>query len=158
MASERELRDHGMADAGRDEVAALVLPAWDAFLGQVAEVDLDRRTRLPGWRAREIAVHLGCWPDHTVLADLTADARADVTGALAASSGLTGGATLATPDGGWRFAADDDGWTVRRLPAGDTSGTAVEAPAALLLEAASGRVNPVTALARRRLKVHELGG
>ena len=35
---------------------------------------------------------------------------------------------------------------------------AVEAPADLLLEAASGRINPVPAVARRRLKVHEIGG
>lgn len=261
MASDGALRTHGMADAGRDEVAGMVLPAWDAFLAQVAAVDLDRPTRLPGWRVQEIAVHLGCWPDHEALAGFIADARAggtgtppdvdgvnaritaahrnasrdevlaalranrqatadylakapaeldtaptvatvgrlpllsvilgqayelavhgldladagapevpaevlqsglaalaDVTGALAAASGITGGATLATPDGGWRFAADDHGWTVRRTPGGDTSGTAVEAPAPLLLDAASGRVNPVTALARRRLRVHELAG
>jgi uncharacterized protein (TIGR03083 family) len=261
VAAERELRNHGMADAGRSQVGAMVLPAWDAFITQVAAVDLDRRTRLPGWRVHEIAVHLGCWPDHAALAGLIASARAagtgtppdvdgvnarvtaahrdasreevlaalranrqatadylaqepaeldtapavatvgrlpllsvvlgqayelavhgldladagapavpvgvlqsglaalaDVTGALAAQSGITGGATLATPDGGWRFAADATGWTVRRVPAADTSGTAVEAPADLLLEAASGRVNPVTALARRRLKVHDIGG
>jgi uncharacterized protein (TIGR03083 family) len=85
-------------------------------------------------------------------------ALADVTGALAAAGGIRGGATLATPDGGWVFAADDAGWTVRRVPAGPVAGTAVEAPAALLLEAASGRVNPVVALARRQLRVHELGG
>ena len=251
----------GMADAGRDRVRGMVLPAWDAFLAQVEDVDLDRRTRLPGWRVHEIAVHLGCWPDHAALPDLIASARdggsgtppdvdgtnarvtaahrdasreevlaalrrnrqatvdyldrepdeldramtvatvgrlpllsvvlgqayelavhgldladagapavppevlqsglsalADVTGALAASCGITGGATLATPDGSWRFAADGDGWTVERARPGDTSGTAVEAPAGLLLEAASGRVNPVTAVARRRLRVHQLGG
>ena len=38
-------------------------------------VDLDRPSRLPGWRAHEIAVHLGCWDDHTALADLIASAR-----------------------------------------------------------------------------------
>jgi hypothetical protein len=65
---------------------------------------------------------------------------------------------LATPDGGWRFESGASGWTVTRTDPGDTSGTAVEAPADLLLEAASGRVNPVTAVARRRLKVHQLGG
>jgi hypothetical protein len=85
-------------------------------------------------------------------------ALADVTGALAAREGVSGGATLATPEGGWAFAADDRGWTVRRTTVGDVRGTAVEAPADLLLEAASGRVNPVAALARRRLRVHELGG
>jgi uncharacterized protein (TIGR03083 family) len=254
-------RSQGMADAGRDQVAEMVLPAWDAFLDQAAAVDLDRPTRLPGWRAHEVCVHLGCWDDHTALADLVASARAggggtppdvdatnarvtaahrdasreevldalrrnreatarylaeepreldtapavavvgrlpllsvvlgqayelavhgldlvplgappvpapvlqaglaalaDVTGALAAAEGITGGATLATPEGGWRFAADGDGWTVRRVAPGEASGTAVEAAADLLLEAASGRVNPVVALARRRLKVHELGG
>jgi uncharacterized protein (TIGR03083 family) len=254
-------RHQGMADAGRDQVAGMVLGAWDAFLDQAADVDLDRPSRLPGWRAHEICVHLGCWADHTALADLIASARAggtgtppevdavnarvtaahrdasredvlaalrrnrdataaylrdepvaldtaatvsvvgrlpllsvvlgqayelavhgldlvscgahpppaavlhaglaalaDVTGALAASCELTGGATLVTPDGGWAFAADGDGWTVREVAAGDTSGTAVEGSATLLLEAASGRVNPVPAVARRRLKVHQLGG
>ena len=251
----------GMAEAGRDEIAGLVLPAWDAFIAQVEATDPDRRTRLPGWRVQEVAVHLGVWPEHAALADLIASARAggtgsppdvdavnarvtaahrdapraevlaalqrnraatvdylehadaeldtaptvstvgrlpllsvvlgqayelavhgldlaaagappvppevlsaglaalaDVTGALAADTGITGGAALTTPDGGWRFAADDAGWTVERVPAGRVAGTAVEASADLLLEAASGRVNPVPALARRRLKVHELSG
>jgi uncharacterized protein (TIGR03083 family) len=250
-----------MADAGRDQVRAMVVTAWDAFIAQVEAADLDHRTRLPGWRVHEIAVHLGAWPDHNALADLIASARnggtgtppdvdavnarvttahrdssredvlaalhrnrqatvdyldrepeeldhaltvstvgrlpllsvvlgqayelavhgldladagappipadvlqsglaalADVTGALAASCDITGGATLATPDGGWRFAADPSGWTVRRVAPGDLAGTAVEGPADLLLDAASGRVNPVPAVARRRLKVHEIGG
>ncbi len=250
-----------MADAGRDEVSGMVLGAWDAFLTQVATVDLERSSRLPGWRAQEIAVHLGCWDDHTALADLIASARSggagtqpdvdavnarvtaahrdaprdevlaalrrnrdataryleeepldldtaptvsvvgrlpllsvvlgqayelavhgldlvscgaeppppevlqsglaalvDVTGALAASCDITGGVTLATPDGGWAFAADEEGWTVRRVPAGPVSGPAVEASAPLLLEAASGRVNPVPAAATRRLKVHDVAG
>ena len=251
----------GMADAGRDAVGPLVLGAWDAFLEQAAAVDLDRPTRLPGWRAHEVCVHLGLWDDHAALPDLVASARAggagtppdvdatnarvtaahrnatreevlaalrrnrdatarylseepaeldtapavavvgrlpllsvvlgqayelavhgldlvplgapppppavlqsglaalaDVTGALAARERVDGGATLATPEGGWTFATDGAGWTVRRTPAGDVRGTAVEAPADLLLEAASGRVNPVAAMARRRLRVHELGG
>jgi uncharacterized protein (TIGR03083 family) len=252
---------HGMADAGRDEVGRMVLGAWDAFLSQAAEVDLQRDTRLAGWRAQEVCVHLGVWPDHAALAGLVAGARsggtgeapdpdpvnarvtaahrdaprtevlaalraaraaterylaeepewldtaptvstvgrlpmlsvvlgqayelavhgldlmsadappppaevlqsgiaalADVTGALAAAEGITAGAALATPDGGWAFAADDEGWTVRRLSPGRVRGTAVEAAADLLLDAASGRVNPVVALARRRLKVHQLAG
>jgi hypothetical protein len=250
-----------MADAGREQVSSMVLEAWDAFIEQAETVDLNRRSRLSGWRAHEICVHLGCWDDHQALADLIASARsggtgtapevdavnervtrahrdasrdevlaalrrnreatarylrdepvqldiapavsvvgrlpllsvvlgqayelavhgldlvscgaappppsvlqsglaalADVTGALAASSDIAGGATLATPDGGWAFAADDDGWTVRRVPPGETNGPAVEADADLLLEAASGRINPVPAVARRRLRVHEVGG
>jgi len=250
-----------MADAGREQVSGMVLETWDHFIEQAEAVDLSRSSRLPGWRAHEICVHLGCWDDHQALADLIASARsggsgtapevdavnarvtrahrtasrddvlaalrrnreatarylaeepvaldttpavsvvgrlpllsvvlgqayelavhgldlvpcgapppppsvlssglaalADVTGALAASCGITAGATLATPHGGWAFAAGDDGWTVQPVPPGRASGTAVEAPADLLLEAASGRVNPVAALARRRLRVHELGG
>jgi hypothetical protein len=250
-----------MADAGREQVSSMVLEAWDAFIEQAETVDLNRRSRLPGWRAHEICVHLGCWDDHQALADLIASARsggtgtapevdavnervtrahraasrdevlaalrrnreattrylredpveldtapavsvvgrlpllsvvlgqayelavhgldlvscgaappppsvlqsglaalADVTGALAASSDIAGGATLATPDGGWAFAADADGWTVRRVAPGKTAGPTVEADADLLLEAASGRINPVPAVARRRLRIHEVGG
>ncbi|WP_456599164.1 maleylpyruvate isomerase N-terminal domain-containing protein [Blastococcus sp. SYSU DS0616] len=251
----------GMAEAGRDAVAGMVLDAWDAFLAQAESVDLDRRSRLPGWRAHEICVHLGCWDDHTALPDLIASARTggagtppdpdavnarvtaahrdtsraevlaalrrnreataryladepveldtapavsvvgrlpllsvvlgqayelavhgldlvscgappppgpvlqsglaaltDVTGALAASSGIAGRVSLVTPDGGWGFTADDDGWRVRRVPPGVVEGPAVEATPELLLDAAAGRVNPVPAVARRRLKVHDVPG
>jgi len=250
-----------MADAGREQIAPMVLGAWDAFLERAAEVDLGRGSRLPGWWAQEICVHLGCWDDHTAVADLIASAGAestgtppdpdavnarvtaahrdasreevfaamrrnrdvteqyltegpgelataatvsvvgrlpllsvllgqayelsvhgldlvscgaappprdvlqsglaalaDVTGGLSASMGITGGVTLATPDGGWAFASGSGGWTVRRVPAGGFDGPAVEAPADLLLEAASGRINPVPAVARRKLKVHDVGG
>jgi len=239
----------------------MVLGAWDAFLEQAGSVDLSRPSRLDGWRAQEICVHLGCWDDHTAMADLIASARAggtgappdvdavnarvtaahrdasreevlaalrrnreatarylaeeppeldtaptvsvvgripllsvvlgqayelavhgldlvscgatpppedvlqsglaalaDVTGGLAASMGITGAVTLATPDGGWAFDADAHGWIVRRVAAGRHAGPTVEAPAHLLLEAASGRINPVPAVARRKLKVHDVGG
>src|SRR3954469_8386211 len=64
-----------MADAGREQVSSMVLEAWDAFIAQAESIDLDRPSRLPGWRAHEICVHLGCWDDHTALADLVASAR-----------------------------------------------------------------------------------
>src|SRR4051812_28712373 len=64
-----------MADAGRDVVGPMVLGAWDAFLNQAAEVELTGETRLPGWRAQEVCVHLGVWPDHAALAGLLAGAR-----------------------------------------------------------------------------------
>src|SRR3954452_19986672 len=64
-----------MADAGRDRVGSMVLGAWDAFIEQAEAVDLTRPSRLDGWRAQEICVHLGCWDDHTALADLIASAR-----------------------------------------------------------------------------------
>jgi uncharacterized protein (TIGR03083 family) len=250
-----------MADAGRERVGGMVLGAWDAFLAQAEAVDLDRPSRLPGWRAHDICVHLGCWDDHTAMADLIASARAggtgtppdvdatnarvtaahrdasreevlealylnreatarylveepeeldtaptvsvvgrlpllsvvlgqayelavhgldlvgsgaqppppdvlhsglaalvDVTGALAASMDITGRVTLSTPDGGWRFLSYPHGWTVDEVPPGPVDGPAVEARSDLLLEAASGRVNPVPAVARRRLRVHEVCG
>jgi uncharacterized protein (TIGR03083 family) len=250
-----------MADAGRNEVAPRVLGAWDAFIEQAEAVDLTRPSRLKGWRAQEICVHLGCWDDHTAMADLIASAKAgaagtppdvdavnarviaahrdasrdevlaalhrnreatarylaeepveldtaptvsvvgpipllsvvlgqayelavhgqdlvscgaappsadvlqsglaalaDVTGALAASMDIAGGVTLATPDGGWAFHSDGGGWTVESVPPGRADGAAVEASADLLLDAASGRINPVPAVARRKLKVHDVGG
>src|ERR1700710_3180498 len=69
-----------MADAGRDQISAMVLGAWDAFLEQAEAVALDRRSRLPGWRAQEICVHLGLWPENTAMADLIASARNGGTG------------------------------------------------------------------------------
>jgi uncharacterized protein (TIGR03083 family) len=250
-----------MADAGRDEVAGRVLGAWDAFIERAETVDLDRPSRLSGWRAHEICVHLGCWDDHTAMADLVASARSggtgtipdvdatnarviaahryasreevlaglrrnreatarylaeepeeldtaltvsvvgripllsvvlgqayelavhgldlvscgaappppdvlqsglaaltDVTGGLAASMAIDGEVTLATPEGGWTFVSSGGGWTVEQVAAGWIDGPAVEGPADLLLEAASGRINPVPAVARRKLKVHDVGG
>jgi hypothetical protein len=251
----------GLAESGRGTVGPMVLEAWDAFLTAAAEVDLDRPSRLPRWRAQEICVHLGCWDDHTALADLVASARSgatgaapdpdavnarvtaahrtasrdevlaalrrnrdaseryltdepeeldtapavsvvgrlpllsvvlgqayelavhgldlvscgaapppnsvlrsglaaltDVTGALAAACGIDGEATLTAPDGGWSFRAEAGGWTVDRVPPGSAHGPAVEAPADVLLEAAAGRINPVPAVARGRLKVHHAAG
>ena len=250
-----------MADAGRERIGEMVLGAWDAFISEAEAVDLDCSSRLPGWRAHEICVHLGLWDENTAMADLIASARSgaegappdvdavnarviaahrdapreevldglrrnreataryladepveldtaptvsvvgrlpllsvvlgqayelavhgldlvscgaqppppdvlhsglaalvDVTGALAASMDITGRVTLATPDGGWGFLADPHGWTVSEVAAGAVEGPAVEARADLLLEAASGRINPVPAVARRRLKVHDVGG
>jgi hypothetical protein len=115
-------------------------------------------------QAYEIAVHgldlaaIGApTPPPSVLQSGLA-ALADVTGALAAASRIEGGATLATPAGGWTFAADGDGWTVTGTTPGRATGPAVEADVDLLLEAASGRINPVPAVAMGRLRVHEVGG
>src|SRR3712207_9050190 len=81
-----QLTQHrGMADAGRDTVGPMVLGAWDAFLEQAADVDLERPTRLPGWRAHEVCVHLGLWDDHAALPDLIASAR---TGGVGAAPGV----------------------------------------------------------------------
>jgi uncharacterized protein (TIGR03083 family) len=78
----------------------------------------------------------------------------DVTGALAARRGLTAAAAAQTPDGGWRFDADGGGWTTTALPPGSVEGTAVLAPAALLLDVSAGRVAaaPLVVSGRVRLQ------
>ena len=63
-----DAKRYGMAGAGGDVVGPMVLDAWDAFLEQAAAVDLGRPTRLPGWRAHELCVHLGAWRDHACFA------------------------------------------------------------------------------------------
>jgi uncharacterized protein (TIGR03083 family) len=164
-------------DASREEVLAALRRNREATARYLSEepVDLDTAPtvsvvgRLPLLsvvlgQAYELAVHgldlvpCGAEPPPPDVLQSGLAALADVTGALAASCDITGGVTLTTPDGGWSFAADPRGWTVYRVPPGRGSGPAVEAPANLLLEAASGRVNPVPAVATRRLKVHDIGG
>lgn len=66
----------GLTGAGRAVAGPLVLGAWDAFLAVATDADLDRRTRLPGWRAQEVCTHLGVWDDYDALAGLVASARA----------------------------------------------------------------------------------
>src|SRR4051794_27881406 len=78
----RTMTHRGLSSAGRDVVAPLVLGAWDAFLAVAQTADLQRRTRLPGWRAQEVCVHLGVWDDYAALDGLVAAARAGGAGAL----------------------------------------------------------------------------
>jgi uncharacterized protein (TIGR03083 family) len=66
----------GMTDAGREVVGPVLLAAWDAFLAAARACDLDRPTRLPGWRAQEVCTHLGVWDDYDAVAGLVASARA----------------------------------------------------------------------------------
>ncbi len=164
-------------DATRDEVLAALRRTRDATARYLKAEPVELATaptvsvvgRLPLLsvvlgQAYELAVHgldlvsCGAEPPPPAVLQSGLAALVDVTGALAASCDITGGVTLATPDGGWAFAADGEGWTVRRVPTGSVSGPAVEASAALLLEAASGRINPVPAAATRRLKVHDVPG
>ena len=52
----------GLASWEPGDLAGLVQPAWDDFLGLATELDLDGPTRLTGWTARDVCVHLGSWP------------------------------------------------------------------------------------------------
>src|SRR3954453_6485414 len=70
----------GMTGAGRDAVGPVLLGAWEAFLAVAQTCDLDRPTRLPGWRAQEVCTHLGVWDDYDALAGLIASARAGGSG------------------------------------------------------------------------------
>lgn len=254
----------GLLEYGRDEVRRYILDAWDAFLTSAEKVDLSASSRLPGWRAHEICVHLGSWPDHRAMSGLIESARgrgpskpidvdeanaavtkahrdasrdevldalrrnrdevadylsdegqaeldrkpvvatvgriplltvvhatvyelavhgldlvscgapeppdelllsgvaalADVTGALAASLDITGGAVLSTPKGGWYFAADGGGWRTTPTSSDESTGRTpvVEAELTTLLDASSGRQNPMMLLTRRKLKVHHMSG
>jgi hypothetical protein len=250
-----------MTDAGREVLGPMVLDAWDAFIALAETVDLQAPSRLPGWRAHEVCVHLGTWPEHDPLASIVADARAgrehreatadavndalvrahgdapreevlaslqlardngadffaradpeldhlptasvlgplpvlgvmlagtyelavhaldlvpagapappdtllltglaalaDVSGALAARTGVHGGAALHAPIGGWAFEAGRCGWTVRRLGPERPHGPAVEADAAGLLDFSAGRINPLAAITRGHLRLHDLAG
>jgi uncharacterized protein (TIGR03083 family) len=255
------LEDRGLASAGRENVLALLVPAWDDFIDLASDVDLTRKTRLPGWQARDVCIHLGVWDGYRALDTLIDSAReggtgpapdvdasnaavlaahrtasrddvldalrrhrddirnyadqdpaldfegtmsiagrlplltvimgeayelavhgldlesagapkpparllqagiaalADVTGALAAATKISGSAVLFTPEGGWEFDSCSHGWTTTRLdPGRRPSGAGVSGAADVLLDASAGRNNPVTQLARRRLKVHDLPG
>ncbi len=61
----------------RPTLPPLVLPAWDEFLAIAAELDLDGPTRLDGWQARHVCVHLGTWPGSRSLQRMREEAEQD---------------------------------------------------------------------------------
>ena len=65
----------GLASGNLDELAERVVASWDAFIEIADRVDLDAPSRLPGWRGRDVVVHLGSWPDRSPLAEAIASAR-----------------------------------------------------------------------------------
>ncbi len=54
--------ERGLASWEAGDLSELLLPAWDDFLDLAASLDLDEPSRLTGWTARAICVHLGTWP------------------------------------------------------------------------------------------------
>lgn len=85
-------------------------------------------------------------------------ALTDITGALAERVGITASAALWTPEGGWTFSTDINGWTTERVDGSRPRGPVVEGETAMVLDASAGRANPVVQLAKRRIKVHGMGG
>jgi uncharacterized protein (TIGR03083 family) len=76
--------ERGLSTWEAADLAELVVPAWDAFCELAAQVDLDARSRVAGWRARDVCLHLGSWPDFPSMQRLLDEARA---GELAAGQG-----------------------------------------------------------------------
>src|SRR3954471_4599094 len=70
----------GLIELGRPEIRKRVLDGWDAFLEVAEGANLEQKSRLPGWRGAEIAIHLGSWPDHNAVAGLEESARGGGTG------------------------------------------------------------------------------
>lgn len=68
--------DAGLASWPAGDLAALVLPAWDEFLDLAAGTDLDAPSRVRGWSARDVCVHLGSWPGSRSLERLRTEAAA----------------------------------------------------------------------------------
>lgn len=86
-------------------------------------------------------------------------AMVDVTGALAARLDLHGRmAVLDRDDGGWGFDADSSGWQTRAVPGPDRRHPYVLGEASVLLDAGSGRNNPLAQLASGHIRVHRLRG
>lgn len=67
----------GLASWEPSDLRALVLPAWDDFLSIATELDLDGPTRVHGWTARDVCVHLGSWPGTRSLDRLRGEAERD---------------------------------------------------------------------------------
>lgn len=57
--------------------------AWSAVVDVAARVDLDAPTRLPGWSARDVLVHLGSWGAGGTVAERVAAHAGGVPGAPA---------------------------------------------------------------------------
>jgi Mycothiol maleylpyruvate isomerase N-terminal domain len=67
--------ERGLASWEPDDIASLVLPSWDAFQEIAAGVDLFEGTRVAGWTARDVCIHLGSWPGSRSLHRMMAEAR-----------------------------------------------------------------------------------
>lgn len=67
--------ERGLASWEPADLAALVLPAWDAFIAVASDTDLASDSRLDGWQARDVCIHLGSWPGSRSLQRMLDEAR-----------------------------------------------------------------------------------
>ncbi|MFG1928423.1 hypothetical protein [Cryptosporangium sp. NPDC048952] len=76
----RVVGTHGLADAGRTEVAPRVLAAWDAFLASAESADLERGCSTAGSTGADVCIRLGLWTEYAALHDLVSSARSGAVG------------------------------------------------------------------------------
>lgn len=67
--------ERGLASADPTDVMTLLDAAWSGLLDVAAVVDLDAPSRLEGWTARDVLVHLGTWDGGEDVARQVDDAR-----------------------------------------------------------------------------------
>lgn len=77
--------ERGLASWEPADLASLVVPCWDAFQEIASSVDMYEETRVPGWTARDLCIHLGSWPGSHSLQRMIAEAR-DHPGVLSSSN------------------------------------------------------------------------
>lgn len=110
----------------------------------------------------ELAVHAldlapcGAPRPATHLLDRGLAALVDVTGSLAARSGVEITLAGTTPDGGWQFSSGPDGWSTERHPSPTVDGVGVHAAVSDLLDASAGRTSVPQLLLTRRMHVSQM--
>ena len=112
----------------------------------------------------ELAVHAldlapcGAPAPAPLLLDRGLAALMDVTGALAARSGVATPLTAQAPTSGWRSTSGPDGWTTEQTQGGAFTGPGVRGSVTDLLDTSAGRTNLGQLLLTRRLVVQDLTG
>lgn len=167
-------------DAGPDEIVAALADARDRALQFLAGPEVDSVglqfsqsavgmlpvTGIIAASGYELAVHaLDLLPPDRVPAELLdagIAALTDLTAALAARRGLSATFGVLTPTGSWAGGSQDGNWTTIRL-AGEVTGRdlrwpAVEAAAADILDASSGRRLAAQLLLSRAIRMHDVAG
>jgi hypothetical protein len=74
--SPQEFTELGAIEQGRETIRRRVIGAWDDFIRLAEQVDMHSPSRLPGWRAHEICLHLGAWDDYQPVRGVLAAAQA----------------------------------------------------------------------------------
>lgn len=75
MGSMSRTAAYGLAGHRLDAQRDRVLAAWDGFLAVAEGTDLAGPSRLPGWTAHDVCVHVGDWPGVTTLDRVLESAR-----------------------------------------------------------------------------------